>query len=116
MKHFLTKIPGILRGVYQGAQFSNADLMAILQAITGFASAFAGKDPFQALDTALGVAAHFATKCNTGSFNEVKGKVKKWLTFGKEYSALENSNDLDFDKMDIASIPEVMKVKAKCET
>ena len=114
MENFLTQIQEILPDVYRKAQFNTRDLIAILQAMTGFVKAFAGKDPFQAVETALGVAEIFATKCNTGSFNDVKGKVTKWLTFGNEYSALEDSNDLDFDKMDIASIPEIMKVMTRC--
>ena len=30
--------------------------------------------------------------------------------FGKEYAALNDSSDLDFDKIDVGSVPEVMKV------
>ena len=110
MKDFLTQILAILPDVYRKAQFNTGDLIAVLQAITGFVKGIAGKDPFQVIETSLGVAEHFATKCNTGSFKDVKSKVFKWLKFGKEYEALEDSNDLDFDTMDIASVPEMMMV------
>ena len=37
-------------------------------------------------------------------------KVEKWLKFGKDYAALKDSSELDFDKMDVAAVPEVMQV------
>lgn len=110
MKNFLSQITSVLPGVYEKAQFNTADLIAVLKGLTGFVKGIAGKDPFEVIDNALDVAGQFATKCNTGSFTEVKDKVDKWLKFGKEYSPLDNPNDLDFEKMDVGSVPEIMKV------
>ncbi|KAL9964361.1 hypothetical protein ACROYT_G027992 [Oculina patagonica] len=109
MENFLTQIMAKVRDVYEKAKFSKGDLIAVLQSITGFVKAAAGKDLFGALETALNTAAHFATQCSIGSLQEVKDKLTKWLTFGEAYKALEDSNDLDFETMDIASIPELMK-------
>ncbi|KAL9964359.1 hypothetical protein ACROYT_G027990 [Oculina patagonica] len=109
MENFLTQIMAKVRDVYVKAKFNKGDLIAVLQSITGFVKAGAGKDIFGALETALNTAAHFATQCSIGSLQEVKDKLTKWLTFGDAYKALEDSNDLDFDTMDIASIPELMK-------
>ena len=110
MKNFLSQITSVLPDVYENAQFNTEDLIAVLKGLTGFVKGIAGKDPFEVIDNALDVAGHFASKCYTGSLKEVKDKVDKWLKFGKEYSALDNPNDLDFEKMDVGSVPEIMKV------
>ena len=116
MKDFLSQILAILPDVYRKSQFNTGDLIAILQAMTGFSKGIVGRDPFQLIETSLNVAGQFLTKCNTGNFKDVKNKVLKWLKFGKEYEALEDSNDLDFDTMDIASVPEMMKVMTNYQT
>ena len=110
MTSSLEEIVAQLPDVYQASQFNREDLFVILQGITGFLSGIKGKDPFASIGAAIGVAGHFAQKCNTGTLQENLDKVEKWLTFGKEYAALEDSSDLDFDKMDVGSVPEVMKV------
>ncbi len=110
MRSSLEEIIAQLPDVYEEAQFNQQDLFVILQGVTGFFGGIAGKDPFDSIGAALEVAGHFATKCNTGTLQENLDNVEKWLTFGKEYSALEDSSDLDFDKMDVGSVPEVMQV------
>ena len=110
MASSLKAIAAQLPDVYKKSQFNRQDLVVILQGVTGFLGGVVGKDPFSMLSNAIGVAGHFATKCNTGSLHENLNKTAKWLAFGKEYAALEDSSDLDFDKMDIGSVPEVMKV------
>ncbi|KAL9982967.1 hypothetical protein ACROYT_G005082 [Oculina patagonica] len=109
MRSSLEEIIAQLPDVYEEAQFNQQDLFVILQGVTGFFGGIAGKDPFDSIGAALEVAGHFATKCNTGTLQENLDNVEKWLTFGKEYSALEDSSDLDFDKMDVGSVPEVMQ-------
>ena len=37
--------------------------------------------------------------------------IKKWLTFGKNYNPLKDSSDLDFDQVDVNSVPEIMQVQ-----
>ena len=111
MTSSLEEILAQLPDVYQASQFNRQDLFVVLQGLTGFLSGVQGKDPFASIGATLEVVGHFATKCNTGTLQENKDKIEKWLTFGKEYAALEDSSDLDFDKMDVGSVPEVMKVK-----
>ncbi|KXJ15160.1 hypothetical protein AC249_AIPGENE11295 [Exaiptasia diaphana] len=109
MDNTLLKISDISTILTAEAQFTKQDMFAILQGATGFAGAAAGKDPFAALESALGVIENFATKCSLQSLNEIKGKLKKWLTFGKEYQALQDSSELDFDRLDPGAVPEVMQ-------
>ena len=106
----LASIVNQLPDVYEKAQFNREDMFVMLQGITGFLSGVKGEDPFASIGAAIEVAGHFATKCNTGTLQDNLDKVEKWLTFGKEYAALKDSSDLDFDKMDVGSVPEVMKV------
>ena len=110
MSSSLKKIAAQLPAVYKKSQFNQKDLLVVIQGVTGFFGGAIGQDPFGALGNAINVAGHFATKCNSGSLQDNLGKTKKWLAFGKEYAALKDSSDLDFDKMDIGSVPEVMKV------
>ncbi|XP_078358122.1 uncharacterized protein LOC144642894 isoform X1 [Oculina patagonica] len=109
MKSSLEEIIAQLPDVYQASQFNRQDLFAILQGFTGFFSGIAGKDPSASIGAALEVAGNFATKCNTGTLQDNLDKIEKWLTFGKEYAVLEDSSDLDFDKMAVESVPEVMQ-------
>lgn len=87
------------------------DVFVILQGITGFLSGVGSKDPFETIGVVVEVANHFSTKCNLGILQDILDKLPTWLTFGKEYSALEDSSDLNFDKMDVGSVPEVMRVR-----
>ena len=69
-----------------------------------------GRDPLEPLGAAIGVIGRFASRCNIGTLQENVNKTLKWLTFGQQYAALEDSSDLDFDQLDVGSLPEVMKV------
>ncbi|KAJ7390685.1 hypothetical protein OS493_023397 [Desmophyllum pertusum] len=109
MKSSLEELAAQLPDVYEKSQFNKQDMIVILQGATGFAGGIVGQNPFDSIGAALDVVGNFATKCNTGSLQSILGKIEKWLTFGKEYQALKDSSDLDFDKMDIGSVPEVMK-------
>ena len=99
-----------LHKVHEASRFGKGDLLVLLQGFTGFVSGIKGKDPIAEINSAIGLAGHFATKCNVGTLQENLEKTKKWLTFGKAYAALQDSSALDFDKMDVGSVPEVMKV------
>ena len=110
MKNSLEEIATQLPDVYAKSQFNLQDLFVILEGLTGFVSGIAEEDPLESIGAALDVAGHFTTKCNTGFLQDLLKKTKKWLKFGKEYAALKDSSDLDFDKMDVGSVPEVMKV------
>ncbi|KAJ7321740.1 hypothetical protein OS493_034360 [Desmophyllum pertusum] len=91
------------------SRFNEDDLLAVLQAVCGFASAVVTKDPLGLVDAALGVAFTGERKCPLGTLENNAEKLKKWLTFGKSYQALEDSSDLDFDQVDVESVPEVMQ-------
>ncbi|CAH3128096.1 unnamed protein product, partial [Pocillopora meandrina] len=109
MKSNLLEAKAMLPDVYEKAKFNSDDLFVILEGITGFFSGAMGKDPFAALGSALGVIGHFAGKCDLGKLQGNLDKVEKWLKFGKDYAALKDSSELDFDKMDVAAVPEVMQ-------
>ncbi|XP_027053468.1 uncharacterized protein LOC113680633 [Pocillopora damicornis] len=109
MKSSLEEILVQLPDVHQTAQFNKIDLFVVLQALVGFVTGTTERDSLALLGTALKVIGHFASKCKTGSLQDNKDKLEKWLMFGKEYAALNDSSDLDFDKIDVGSVPEVMK-------
>ena len=110
MKSSLEEILVQLPDVHQTAQFNKIDLFVVLQALVGFVTGTTERDSLALLGTALTIVGHFASKCNTGSLQDNKDKLEKWLMFGKEYADLDDSSDLDFDKMDVGSVPEIMKV------
>ena len=110
MNSNLLKAKAMLPHVYEKAKFNSEDLFVILEGITGFFSGAMGKDPFAALGSALGVIRHFAGKCDLDKFRNNLDKVEKWLKFGKDYAALKDSSELDFDKMDLAAVPEVINI------
>ena len=110
MKSSLEEILVQLPDVHQTAQFNKIDLFVVMQALVGFVTGTTERDSLALLGTALKVIGHFASKCKTGSLQDNKDKLEKWLMFGKEYAALDDSSDLDFDKMDVGSVPEIMKV------
>ena len=110
MESIIRRFPTLLKDTYQQGKFNKNDLIAMLQGITGFAKAIASRNPMDFIDAALGVASSFAGKACLKTLDKYLGSVRKWLTFGKAYAALKDSSDLDFDKMDVESVPEVMKV------
>ncbi|KAL9982801.1 hypothetical protein ACROYT_G004906 [Oculina patagonica] len=109
MNSSLESIDGLVSGVYKKSKFNKGDFFVMLQGITGFLKEVKGGDPLAAINEALGVIGHFTTKCNTGTLQSIKNKIKKWMTFGKAYTALKDSNELDFDQMDVTAVPEMMK-------
>ena len=110
MDSSLEQIVALFPGLQKQAKFNRGDLFVMLQGLTGFASGIKGKDPLATIGAAIGVAGHFSTKCNIGTIQNNLAKVKAWLQFGKAYRALKDSSELDFDKIDVAAVPEVMKV------
>jgi len=109
MTSLLIIIQKMLPDVYDKAKFNPADLLAVLQGIVGFANAIASRDPFAVIDTALGIASSQSGKQCLKSLESSLSSIKKWLTFGKNYTPLKDSSDLDFDQVDVASVPEIMK-------
>ena len=112
MKGILTTIMNLLPEAYQKTKnkLDAEQFLAVLQGITGFSGAVAGKDPFAFIDSAVGIMDYEINKPCLKSLGTIRKNLKKWLTFGKEYKPLKDSSDLNFDKVKVSAIPEVMKV------
>ena len=112
MTNILVTIQNMLHDVQKQVEekLKRDEMIATLQGITGFANAIAGKDPFEFIDTALNLAEYAVNQPCRSSLGSSLGSIKKWLTFGKEYKPLEDSSDLDFDAVDVNSVPEIMQV------
>lgn len=111
MNGILAKVRFELKDTNKQAQFTNNDVLSILQGITAFLGAIAKMDPIGGVIEAVGAAGHFATRCNAGTLQDNLASVVKWMSFGQAYRAMEDSNELDFDKMGVEAVPEVMKVR-----
>ena len=110
MRNILTKAETAMGKAYKAAKFNSADLIVVIQGVVGFANAVASKDPFDFIDSALNVAGGLLGKKCLKSLSSYLGSIKKWLTFGKNYTPLKDSSDLDFDKLDVSSVPDIMQV------
>ena len=111
MDGIITSIQSVLTDVVEQARFNEDDLLAVLQAVCGFASAVVEGDTIALIDNALGVAFGVGEKkCPLGTLENNAETLKKWLTFGKSYQALTDSSELDFDQVDVEAVPEVMQV------
>ena len=110
MEEILKRVKEILPKVHKKAKFNADDVLVVLQGLTGFAKAVVTADPLELLDSALGVAGGLKDKDCLQSLKKYLGSVKQWLTFGKHYTPLEDSSDLDFEKIDVSSIPDMMEV------
>ncbi|XP_066022392.1 uncharacterized protein [Pocillopora verrucosa] len=91
------------------AQKNMEHFFAILQGVTGFVGALIEKDPGAALGSAFSLIENEALRCNRGTLQQNKAKLEKWVRFGKAYKALADPSDLNFDEMDIQSVPEIME-------
>ena len=112
MKGIVDQIRELLPGVLSAARFNEDDFLAVLQAIVGFAGAIADKNPLDFIGAAVGLAQDMAGKrCPLGTLEDNLDKLEKWLQFGQGYEALEDSSDLDFDRVDVSAVPEVMQVR-----
>ena len=112
MDNIITHIGAVLPDVHRQAQFDIEDLLGVLQGVAGFASGVSQKDAFAVIERTADVAQDLTMRlnCPTGSLEAVLGNLRRWLTFGSNYDPLEDSSDLDFDQVDIESVPEMMQV------
>ena len=111
MTSITEQIRSILPEALRAAKFNEDDFLAVLQGIVGFAGAIKDKNPLDFIGSAVGLAQDLSGKrCPLGILEDNLDKLEKWLTFGKAYEALQDSSDLDFDRVDISSVPEVMQV------
>ena len=114
MKGILTMVLNLLPEAYRKTKnkLDAEQFIAVLQGITGFAAAIKGKDPVGFIDSAVGIMDYEINKPCLKSLGTIRKNLKKWLTFGKEYKPLKDSSDLNFDKVKVSAIPEVMKVRS----
>ena len=113
MNDILKNIVNLLPQIYARSRFQVDDFLAILQGIAGFTSGIASRDPFTVIDSVIGLAgATYSLVGNTcfQSLQSYMGSVKRWLTFGQHYKPLADSSDLDFDQLDVNSVPQIMQV------
>lgn len=113
MTDIIKQVETMLPDTLDAAKFHQGDLLAILQGVTGFVSGAASKDPFAFIDSALGLADSQQGKACLKTLSSYRNSIKKWLTFGKNYQPLKDSSELDFDQVDVDSVPDVMQVQVK---
>jgi len=109
MTSVLENLAAKLPEVYDKAKFNGQDLLAVLQGTVGFANSIKSKSPLDFIDAALGLAGSLSSKKCLKSFQWYLNSIKKWLTFGKKYTPLNDSSALDFDQVDVTSVPEIMQ-------
>ncbi|KAL9958424.1 hypothetical protein ACROYT_G035436 [Oculina patagonica] len=110
MDNIVRHIENDIAEVISASQFNIEDLLAVLQGTVGFVSGAASGEVFEALGPAVELSSNLSSNtCPTGSLQEVLNNLHKWLTFGSSYNPLEDSSDLDFDQVDIGSVPEMMQ-------
>lgn len=118
MNYTLLRIMKSIKEAQQAAhnRLTKQQLVAVLQGITGFASAiFTSKvsedpvGPFDYIGTALDIVNYDINKPCSVALDSVISSAKKWLTFG-QYRPLEDSSDLNFDLIDVSSVTDIMQV------
>ncbi|XP_073238029.1 uncharacterized protein [Porites lutea] len=109
MSSIIQEVTSELPGVYKKAKFNSQNLIGILQGLVGFAAAGAAKDPFAFIDQTLALAEESSQRCHLKSLDSYLGSIKQWLTFGKHYKPLVDSSELDFDQMNVSSVPQIMQ-------
>ena len=110
MSSIIQEVTSELPGVYKKAKFNSQNLIGMLQGLVGFAAAGAAKDPFALIDQTLALAEESSQRCHLKSLDSYLGSIKQWLTFGKHYKPLVDSSELDFDQMNVSSVPQIMQV------
>ena len=111
MNGILLQVKTMLVDVLKDAKMNENDVLAILQGVTGFFSSIASKDPFEFIQSALGIAESQTGKKCLKTLQSYLDSIEKWLNFGKNYTALKDSSELDFDELDVEAVPEVMQVR-----
>ncbi|CAH3198111.1 unnamed protein product, partial [Porites evermanni] len=112
MNGILTNIANLSPQIYARSRFQVDDFLAVLQGIAGFASGIASRDPFTVIDSVIGLAGATYSLVENTCFQSLQlymGSVKRWLTFGQHYKPLADSSDLDFDQLDVSSVPQIMQ-------
>ena len=111
MKEMLERIYSLLKEAQRKTQYklSRDQALTLIQGVAGFAGSVVDKDPFAFINTAVSYAQQQVNfPCLTKLKSMIKS-VEKWMTFGK-YSPLADSSDLNFYKVNVSSVPEIMQV------
>ena len=110
MSNILKEATSALPNVYEKAKFNSNNIITMLQGLVGFTAAADAKDPFAFIDQTLALAEESSQRCHLKSLDSYLGSIKQWLTFGKHYKPLVDSSELDFDQMNVSSVPQIMQV------
>ena len=110
MSSIIQEVTSELPGVYEKAKFNSQNLIGMLQGLVGFTSAAAAKDPFALIAQTLTLVEESSQRCHLKSLDSYLGSIKQWLTFGKHYKPLVDSSELNFDQMNVSSVPQIMQV------
>ena len=110
MTFILENIVDTFGTTYKEGKFNVADFIAVLEGLVGFGKAIKGGNPGDFIETALGLVDKLRGKDCIKTLPEYTSSIQKWLTFGKVYEPREDSSELDFDQLDVTSIPEIMMV------
>ena len=113
MSNILKEATSALPDVYEKAKFNSNNITTMLQGLVGFTAAADAKDPFAFIDQTLTLAEESSQRCHLKSLDSYLGSIKQWLTFGKHYKPLVDSSELDFDQMDVSSVPQITQVLIK---
>ena len=108
MKDILENVLKLLLGVVPKDKFS---LLTLLQSLTGYSQELANYDPFDYINRALNLISSDEGESCLKTLKSYLASARKWLTFGDKYKSLNNSSNLDFDQLDLAALPEIMKVR-----
>jgi len=111
MKEMLERIYSLMKEAQRKTQYklSLDQALTLIQGVAGFAGSIVEKEPFVSLDMTVSYAQQQVNwPCLTKLKSMIKS-VQKWMTFGK-YSPLADSSDLNFYKVNVSSVPQIMQV------
>ena len=85
-------------------------ILALLEGLVGFS--VAAQAPLSTLGSILGIVNLLShDRCPLKSLEKYSANIEKGLSFGEDYKLRVDSSELDFDKLDISSLPEMMQVR-----
>ena len=106
----LERVVAMFPEVYDQSKWNMQETLAILKGTAGFSTGIGKKNQAESIGAVVGMAGHFAQKCSLGALQQHLGQIEQWMNFGEEYAAHNDPSDLDFEKINIQSVPEVMQV------
>ena len=104
LKSILTLLPGVVPK-------DKYTFVTLLQSLTGYSQELVNYDPFDYINGAVNLISSNDGESCLKTLKSYLASARKWLTFGDKYKSLTDSSNLDFDQLDIAALPEIMKVR-----